>query len=59
MKKEALLLSEARRLQEEEAAHAEALGWRRAWYIRGAACRRCGLGGVETEEVGGDEVMER
>lgn len=59
MKKEALLLSEARRLQEEEAVDTEALGWRRVWHIRGAACRHDGLRGVDREEVGGDEVMER
>lgn len=59
MKKEALLLSEARRLQEEEAVDIEALGWRCVWHIRGAACRHDGLRGVDREEVGGDEVMER
>lgn len=59
VKKEALLLSEARRLQKEEAVDAEALGQRRAWHIRGAACRHYGLRGVDREEVGGDEVMER
>lgn len=59
MKKEALLLSEARRLQEEEAVDTEALGWRCVWHIRGAACRHDGLRGVDREEVGGDEVMER
>lgn len=59
MKKEALLLSEARRLQEEEAVDAEALGRRRAWHIRGAACGHYGLRRVDREEVGGDKVMER
>ena len=59
MKKEALLLSEARWLQEEEAVDIEALGWRCVWHIRGAACRHDGLRGVDREEVGGDEVMER
>ena len=59
VKKEALLLSEARRLQEEEAVDAEALGRRRAWHIRGAACGHYGLRRVGREEVGGDKVMER
>ena len=58
MRKEVLLLSEARGLQGEEALGAEVPTWMCAWHFRGAACSHRGLRGGDREEVGGDEVTE-
>lgn len=51
--------SEARMPPEEETVSAEALGWKYTWHAGSAALRHCGGRGVDREEVGGDEAMEK